>query len=76
LSAILAATWLHPPCVAYADDADEYLAKIMALVDGKVIDNELPLLESAADELDTADNEARKPGQGGPSDARGGSRIA
>jgi hypothetical protein len=26
--------------IAYADDADEYLARIIALVDGKVIDDE------------------------------------
>jgi hypothetical protein len=62
--------------IAYVDDADEYLAKIMGLVDGKVIDNELSLLESAADEPDTADNGAGEPGQGGPSDGWGGSRIA
>jgi phage terminase small subunit len=62
--------------IAYADDADAYLAKIIAQVDGKVIDNELPLLESVADEPSTADDEAAKPGQGGPNDGSGGSRIS
>jgi hypothetical protein len=31
--------------IAYVDDADEYLAKIMALVDGKVIDDEPPAID-------------------------------
>jgi phage terminase small subunit len=31
--------------IAYVDDSDEYLAKIIALVDGKVIDNELPVID-------------------------------
>ena len=32
------------------DDADEYLAKIIALVDGKVIDNELPVIDIKPDD--------------------------
>jgi phage terminase small subunit len=31
--------------ITHADDADEYLAKIIALVDGKGIDNELPVID-------------------------------
>ncbi len=31
--------------IAYVDDADEYLAKIMALVDAKVIDDEPPAID-------------------------------
>jgi phage terminase small subunit len=31
--------------IAYVDDSDEYLAKIIALVDGKGIDNELPVID-------------------------------
>jgi hypothetical protein len=31
--------------IAYVDDADEYLAKIMALVDAKTVDHELPAID-------------------------------
>jgi hypothetical protein len=31
--------------IAYVDDADEYLARIIVLVDGKVIDDELPVID-------------------------------